>query len=70
MTKGKVIQWWAYVILTIALWTFLAPAMISQSDTIVVLLGVVLLTMHGVWTYYFWAKPLFLHLIKEANRES
>lgn len=68
MTNSKIVEWWTYIISGIVLLGFLAPAMISAADTIIVVLGLILLVLYGLWSYTFWVKPLF-NLIKEEYRE-
>lgn len=68
MTNAKIVHWWAYAIWGIVLFGFLAPAMISVSDTIIVLAGVVFMVLYALWSYALWVKPLII-LIKEDHRE-
>lgn len=62
MTKRQIFTNWVYAISGIVLFSFLAPALISATDTALVMFGVLLIILYGVWSYYFWIKPLFMKL--------
>jgi len=65
-TVRKTISWWAYLITSVILLFFLAPAMISAADTFLVILGFAFLTAHGIWSWKFWILPL-INKIREYN---
>jgi hypothetical protein len=68
MTRKQIITWWIYSICAVVLIYFVAPALISAADTILVLLGVFLLVSFVVWSYYLWIRPL-AKLIKDFYNE-
>ena len=63
-------KWWLYVIVSIVLLFFLAPAMISAQDTIIVLLGVVSLVLLGVWSWRLWIKGSIVKLKEMYEKAS
>lgn len=68
MTKKQIVIWWIYVIVGVALIYFLAPALISAPDTFLVLLGLLLLALFAVWSWFQWGKSL-AKTIGDAYRE-
>lgn len=56
MTKKSQFIWWSYVIAGIVGILFLCPMLISEPDTLLVLAGVLLLVLYGVWTWHLWFK--------------
>lgn len=60
-------KWWVYIVYGIALLFFIAPALISAPDTLLVLGGVLLLVLYGVWSWKLWIKKL-VKLIEEDLR--
>lgn len=68
MTRKQIITWWIYSICAVVLIYFVAPALISAADTILVLLGVFFLVSFVVWSYYLWIRP-FAKLIKDFYNE-
>lgn len=68
MSKKMQFVWWVYVISGITLIFFLSPALISAADTMLVLLGVALLVLYGVWTWKLWFTR-FLNFVKESWNE-
>lgn len=68
MTKKMQFVWWIYVLSGVTLILFLAPALISAADTMLVLLGVALLVLYGVWTWKLWFTR-FLGFMKESYDE-
>lgn len=68
MTRKQIITWWIYSICAVVLIYFVAPALISGADTILVLLGVFFLVSFVVWSYYLWIRP-FAKLIKDFYNE-
>jgi hypothetical protein len=68
MTRKQIIIWWIYSICAVVLIYFVAPALISAADTILVLLGVFFLVSFVVWSYYLWIRP-FAKLIKDFYNE-
>ena len=68
MTTTRKSIWWGYVITGVVLLFFLAPAMISAADTLLVLFGIALLVGYGVWSWMLWFFPL-VDLIREFYRE-
>lgn len=58
MTNQRRLLWWAYVVSGIVLLGAVVPALISASDTMLVLIGLALLVAYATWSWYLWIKEL------------
>lgn len=69
MSRKEISVWWAYVVLGFVLFGFVAPAMISAADTMIVIGGVLFCVLFGVWTWHLWVKDLMAKLEKIIEKE-
>lgn len=67
MTFKHKIEWWIYAIAAFILLLFVAPAMISADDTLLVIMGVLLLVFFGVWSWQLWISRLINLILKEFS---
>lgn len=68
MTFKQKFIWWSYMLISVSLIFFLAPALISAADTVLVLLGVALVLAWGTWSWSLWAKQ-WVKFLKDAFNE-
>lgn len=68
MTRSQKFEWWLYCISAVILFFFLAPALISAADTLMVLLGVILIVIFAVWSWHLWITK-FWKLLKDSFYE-
>lgn len=61
----KALAWWLYVWAGIILLFFLAPTLLSERDTLMVLVGIVFVVAYGVWSWRFWVKSLIQRIKEE-----
>lgn len=68
LTKDEA-RWWVYIVSGVCLLPFIAPALISAHDTVMVLLGILLLVIYAVWSWKFWIKRSVHWLLNELNKD-
>lgn len=66
--KSKDLQWWAYLV-GLVLLMFVVPTLMSAQDTVLVIIGIILMIAFAVVSWKFWIRPSIQFIWGKINEK-
>lgn len=68
MKEVKEFKWWAYLLAGVLL-CFTVPWLVSAPDTVMVIVGIILMVVYAVVSWKFWIRPLIVKIWESVNED-